>query len=157
MNSKRTPIIVGVTLVLVLAALFMIPRLTDPTRGLAALWKAAGVDCLTMGHSRVLQHFHPHLEIIVDGREEPIPANIGVLRDCMSEVHTHDGAGTIHVEAASGDKSFYLKDFFAVYGKELNRTGYLLTATADGQPVSDAANLLLQDKQIIILEYKSAQ
>lgn len=155
MSSKKTPVLVGLGLAVVLIVLFALPRFTDPKRGLASLWKNAGVECLAMGHSNVSQHFHPHLAIIVDGAQEDIPTNMGVLNNCMAEIHTHDGTGTIHVETLAADKAAYLKDFFTVYGKPIQREGYAVSMTVDGQPNPLLGELVLADKQQIVLEYKS--
>lgn len=46
-------------------------------------------------------HYHPHLRIIINGNEVPVPANIGVdpATGAMSALHTHETDGTIHIEA----------------------------------------------------------
>ena len=155
MSNKRTPVVIGVVLALVLLALFMIPKFTDPTRGFASAWAEAGVGCLAGGHSRTAQHFHPKLAIGVDGLQESIPANVGVLRTCMAEVHTHDASGTLHVEAIAADKITHLKDFFTVWGKTISRDGYSLVMTVDGKPNFELGELILKDGQQIVLEYKS--
>jgi hypothetical protein len=140
----------------VLLALFIIPRFTDPNRGLVSAWNSAGITCMG-GHSRAIQHFHPHVTIIVDGLEENIPANVGLVSNCMAEIHTHDTSGTVHVEAPIGDKQFYLRDFFTVYGQALERPGYAVSMRVDGKPSSELDNLLLKDEQKIELIYTRQQ
>ena len=137
----------------VLLALFTIPRFTDSNRGLVSAWSSAGIDCLVNGHTRTAQHFHPLLTIVVDGRAESIPASTGVIPSCMAEVHTHDASGTIHVESASGDKKFYLKDFFTIYGRSIDRDGHTVSMKVDGAPSTELGDLLLKDKQNIVLDY----
>lgn len=154
MSNKRTPVIIGVALAVVLLTLFMIPKLTDPTRGFASVWADAGIECLAGGHARAAQHFHPKLAIGVDGLQEAIPANVGLIKTCMAEIHTHDASGTLHVETLAADKIVHLKDFFTVWGKTIQREGYSLLMTVDDKPNFELGELTLKDGQIIVLEYK---
>ncbi len=151
---KNTFIVVGVTVILLV--LFAVPRMSDPNRGLSAKWQEAGLDCMSNGHSNVLMHFHPRLSISVDGVSESIPANIGITNTCMSELHTHDGTGTIHAESVSGEKKFYLKDFMTVYGQVLARSGYDVVMKVDGKLNTQLGELELKDKQQIELIYTKA-
>lgn len=152
MSSKRTPIIAGVGILVLLAVLFAWPKMTNPDRKTIARWNAGGLDCLA-GHTTTSQHFHPVLRILVDGVEEVIPANEGLVPSCMSEVHTHDLSGTIHVESADGFQKFYLKDFFLVFSKPFQREGYNLTMKVDDKLNMEFESLMLRDKQKITLEY----
>ena len=153
MNNKRAPIFAAIGVGVVLIVLFAMPRFMDPKNGLANVWKNAGVECLSMGHSNIAQHFHPHLTITVDGVNEEIPANVGITNNCMAEVHMHDLSGTIHVETIEADKIVHLKNFLTVYGKPINRDGYDVSMTVDGKPNKELDNLVLADKQQIILNY----
>ncbi len=153
MKNKFLTWILVIVFIVSLGGLFYYPRTqTNPQTN---KWEEAGIDCLTMGHQRLSQHFHPHLTVEVDETGEIIPADIGLLTNCMAEIHTHDSSGTIHVEAASGAKEFRLGQFFAVWGKSIERPGYTLEATVDGQLYTEAVeNLILKDKQQIVLKYK---
>src|SRR3989344_7691393 len=151
MSSKRTPVIAVAGVALLLVALFALPRLTNPDRKIAANWNANDLDCLA-SHTATSQHFHPILKILVDGAEETIPATAGIVRGCMAEVHTHDLSGTIHVESADGSRKFYLKDFFTVFDKSLQREGHNLTMKVDDKISGELGELLLKDKQMIVLE-----
>ena len=146
----------GIGFAVLLLALFVIPRLTNPNNAIVAAWSEAGIECLINGHTRLSQHFHPVLKITVDGLDEAIPANVGLLQSCMAEVHTHDTSGILHVESASGDKKFYLKDFLTVYGKSFRRPGYNVGLRVDGKlNVDELENLELKDKQQIEIFYIS--
>ena len=61
---------------------------------------AAGLDLGPMGTA---EHYHPQLRIVIDGTDVPVPPNIGVDPNtgAMSALHTHEGDGTIHIEADS--------------------------------------------------------
>ena len=155
MNNKKTPIIIAVAVALLLLGLFMIPKFTNPSRGSVAAWKEAGIECLTGGHQRLAQHFHSKLAIVVDGLQEVIPANVGLVNNCMAEIHTHDTTGALHVEALAANKIRRLKDFFTVWGKSINRDGYGLIMTVNGQPNFELGELILKDAQQIVLEYAS--
>ncbi len=140
-------------MLILLIALFAWPKINNPNKGLLARLESAGLGCLN-GHSNALQHFHPRLIITIDGSAEAIPANFGISSGCMGEIHTHDATGTLHVETLFADKAVYLKDFFTVWDKTIERDGYAVSMTVDGKPSYELGNLLLKDKQQIVLEYK---
>ncbi len=143
---KNTLIAAGVAVVLL--ALFIIPRLTKPN----LTGDGSGVPCLVPNADLVI-HVHPVLTIIVDGREEEVPANIGLGGSCDHALHTHDISGTLHVESQV-QRDYTLQDFFKVWGQPIQRPGYTLTMTVDGKPSAEFGNLILKDKQQIVLEYK---
>ena len=99
------------------------------------------------------QHQHATLQIVVDGKPEPIPANIGITEACESALHTHDGTGTLHIEAQDL-YPYSLGDFFRVWKKPIERSGYLLTTFVDAKPYAEnPENIVLKDKQQIIFSY----
>lgn len=79
-------------------------------------------------------HWHPNLEIKVNGENIIIPANIGIgpkysdsphydsmMR--MTNMHTHDASGKLHWEVmmnAPRPEDMYLGNFFQVWGKTFN-------------------------------------
>ena len=152
MNKNKSGWIIGLVIVVVLIALFMLPRWSDPTRAIAKAWNDAGIDCLP-SHTNANQHIHPEIKILVDGKPELISANIGIVRSCMAEVHTHEADGIIHVESVSAGKTFTLSQFFAAWGKSLERDGFKLAMTVDGAPTEELGNLVLKDKHKIVLNY----
>ena|SRR3989338_876558 len=110
-------------------------------------------------------HIHPSLSIVADGKKLEIPANVGVSPACLHPLHTHDNTGEVHVESPE-PRDFTLGDFFAVWEKPLSRTQVLdyvatstheIVMTVDGQPNAEFENLVLKDKQQIVLEYKKME
>lgn len=107
-------------------------------------------------------HIHPHLRIIVNGAEAAVPANIGVSVACLHPVHTHDTTGTIHVESPER-RDFTLADFFAVWDKPFSKDQILdskadatheIIMTVNGKSNERFENLVLSDKDEIVIEYK---
>lgn len=152
MNKNKSIWIFGVVIVLVLIFLFALPRFNNPNREDLKRWKAADIDCLP-AHTNANLHIHPELEIIVDGVQENISANLGIVRSCMAEIHTHDASGVIHVESVSSGKTFTLSQFFLAWDKPLEREGSNLEMTVDGAENRELGDLILKDKQKIILTY----
>ena len=122
---------------------------------------AAGLDLGPMGTA---EHYHPHLSITIDGQPVPVTPNIGVdpTTGAMSAVHTHEGDGTIHIEADTVGEKFTLGQLFTQWGVALTPTqiggvkanaGEEVRVTSNGAPVSgDPAELQLEpDKQIELL------
>ena len=80
------------------------------------------LDLTTMaGHNGLVLHFHDHLDIFADGRHVTVPKWIGINVGAgyLTELHTHDTRGVIHVEAQKA-RSFTLGQFFAEWGVFLN-------------------------------------
>lgn len=107
-------------------------------------------------------HIHPVLHIVVNDSPVEIPANIGISPVCMHPLHTHDNTGTIHVESPI-KRDFTLSDFFAVWDKEFNRNqildnkvdaNHIITMTVNGSSSDQFENLVLADKDEIVIEYK---
>ena len=109
------------------------------------------------------EHYHPHLQIIVDGSEVPVPTNIGVdpATGAMSALHTHEPDGTIHIEADKAGEVFTLGQLFIQWGVKLAPTqvggvrandGQKMTLTSNGAHVAgDPTKLRLQPDQKIVL------
>jgi hypothetical protein len=121
---------------------------------------AAGLDLGPMGTA---EHYHPHLSITVDGKPVPVPPNIGVDPNtgAMSAVHTHEGDGTIHIEAHTVGEKFTLGQLFIQWGVALTPTqvggvhakkGEKVRLTSNGTPVpGHPAGLRLEPDQHITL------
>ena len=121
---------------------------------------SAGLDLGPMGTA---EHYHPRLRIIIDGKDVPIPANIGVdpSTGAMSAVHTHETDGTIHIEADTFGETFTLGQLFTQWGVALTPTqiggvtatdGQQVNLTSNGMPVAgDPKDLRLEPDQVIVL------
>lgn len=126
----------------------------------SALAAAAGLDLGPMGTA---EHYHPHLRIIIGGKEVPVPAGIGVdpANGAMSALHTHEADGTLHVEADTVGETFTLGQLFTQWGVKLTATqiggaqvtdGSAVALTSDGAPVAgDPAQLRLRPEQMMVL------
>lgn len=75
----------------------------------------------TSGHAGLVLHLHQHLDIFVNGKPMPVPANIGVFGgQFLTQLHTHDPTGIIHVESQTPE-TFDLGQFFGVWGVRLTQ------------------------------------
>ena len=142
------------SLLIVIVILFFWSWFSNPNREVIAKWKQAGVNCLA-AHEKAGQHIHQHLFIRVDGEEEGIPVDTGIVRGCMAEVHVHEEAGELHVETVDPAKKITLGQFMTVYGKSLTRAGYRVTLKVDAVPSTKLGDLVLEDGQTIELDYES--
>jgi hypothetical protein len=117
---------------------------------------AVGVHDLTT-EGQVL-HIHQHLDIFVNGKHELVPQGVGIYDgQFLTELHTHDPTGIIHVESPVA-KHFDLGQFFGVWGVRLNARcigGYCdpltpWTVYVNGQPYTgDPGELVLREHQEI--------
>jgi len=149
---KNKYIWIGIFLIIALAILLAWPKLTNPHKETIKKWNDLGIECIS-SHQNISQHIHPHLTVIVDGANQTIPMETGIVRNCMAELHAHDASGVIHIETVDADKKFKLQDFFAVWDESLNKPGYKLEMTVDGILNNELENLIMTDKQQIILKY----
>ena len=121
-----------------------------------------GEECLNT-HD-VAMHFHPNLIIIIDGEQIVIPTDTGIDTEtcpgAMHMTHTHDDTGKIHVEGHQV-VDVPLEVFFDVWGVHFDETGIFdyrggnITMTVDGVESDQYQNLLLEDRQEIIITYES--
>ena len=125
----------------------------------------AALAGLPVGPMGTAEHYHPQLQITVDGQPVVVPANIGVdpATGQMSAVHTHTSDGVIHIEAARAGQTFTLGQLFTEWDVKLGpgQLGSLragddgtLTVTVDGMSwTGNPALLRLAPDQRIALAY----
>ena len=136
------------------------PPWPAPTDDVPSRVDAAGLDLGPMGTA---EHYHPRLEITIDGQPVQVPANIGVdpSTGAMSALHTHETDGTIHIEADTVGEVFTLGQLFTEWGVKLTSTqiggvtakaGNKVRVTSNGRPVTrDPGELRLEPDQKIVL------
>lgn len=88
---------------------------------LAARLRPSGLDALTMEGTAL--HHHEHLDLYVNGRHVTVPALVGIDERAgfLTELHTHDASGIVHVESPV-QRSFTLGQFFCEWGVKLNES-----------------------------------
>jgi len=76
----------------------------------------------TLPQEAVATHYHSHLDIFVDGKRVVVPAAIGINQGAgyITELHTHDTRGVIHIESPKENDHFSLGQFLAEWGVFLN-------------------------------------
>ena len=139
------------------------PPWPAPTDDVPARVRAADLNLGPMGTA---EHYHPQLQIVIDGQPAQVPANIGVdpSTGAMSALHTHETDGTIHIEADTVGEVFTLGQLFTEWGVELTTTqiggvradaGEKVTLTSNGTPVAgDPGELRLEPDQKIMLRLR---
>jgi hypothetical protein len=67
-------------------------------------------------------HIHAHVDVFVDGKRVAVPPSIGINQGAgwLTELHTHDDRGVIHIESPEANDEFTLGQFFAEWGVFLN-------------------------------------
>ncbi|GAB3567458.1 hypothetical protein GCM10027405_27820 [Arthrobacter alkaliphilus] len=102
----------------------------DPAGGAQRI-KAAGLDILTA--EGTAEHYHAHLDVLVDGKAVTVPAEIGFSFGAdgrpngISALHTHDTTGILHIEAPTAGQKYTL-------GQVLKEWGVLDGTDATGAP-----------------------
>ena len=124
--------------------------------------QAAG---LSLGPMGMAEHYHVHLDVIVNGRSVPVPADLGVdpASGAMTGLHTHTADGIVHIEASQPGEVFTLGQLFTEWDVRLTDTqlGGLraspdneLVVYVNGDPVrSDVATTPLAEHQQIAVVY----
>ena len=99
--------------------------------------------------------------VTVDAERVALPPFIGIdrLRAVQAPVHTHDDSGDVWLEG-EGNREVTLGDFFTVWGVRfddgcLGNACTRVEVSADGQPVSDPASLLLRGHDVIEVSAQS--
>jgi len=84
--------------------------------------RLAPLDLTTLpGHNGLVLHFHVHIDIFVSGKKVTIPRFVGINLGAgwLTELHTHDTRGVIHVEAQKA-RDFGVGQFFAEWAVYLD-------------------------------------
>ena len=80
--------------------------------------KALGLN--ELGAEGAVIHIHQHLDVFVNGKHETVPASIGIYDgQYLTELHTHDTSGVMHVESTT-KRNYTLGQFFGVWGVRLD-------------------------------------
>lgn len=105
----------------------------------AARVAGAGLDLGPMGTA---EHYHPRLLIVIDGIDVPVPPNIGVdpTSGAMSALHTHEGDGTLHIEADTEGEVFTLGQLFIQWGVKLTARQIGGVRTQPGERIEVTSN-----------------
>jgi len=124
--------------------------------------RAIGLDPLRQEGQVV--HIHQHLDLYAADTRVTVPAQVGIDAGggFISDLHTHDTSGIMHVESPT-QRTFTLGQFFAVWGVQLSPSciGGLCKAGdkrlriwVNGQPVTaDPTRIVLEEHQEIVLAY----
>ena len=127
---------------------------------------AAGMDTGPMG---MAEHYHAHLDIIVNGEAVPVPANLGIdpATGGMAALHTHTADGLVHVEADTQDEAFTLGQLFTAWNVKLTAEQIGSMTTTDGNELKVYVNgeeqsgnpaiLRLADQQQITIVFGDQQ
>ena len=109
-------------------------------------------------------HWHAQLAIFIDGKEQEIPANIGI-GITHNPMHTHDATGEIHLEFSGLVKKDDIKlgKFFALWGKKFSSSCVLDSCAKDektvkmlvnGKHSDEFENYIMQDKDKVEIRYE---
>jgi hypothetical protein len=73
------------------------------------------------GHNGLVEHYHAHIDIFVKGKKVQIPALVGINPGAgyLTQLHTHDARGVIHIESQQ-HQDYTLGQFFAEWAVFLN-------------------------------------
>lgn len=108
-----------------------------------------------------MMHLHTHLNLVIDGKETPVPANIGIDPKLwqdhsldsygmkgMTPLHTHDTSGTIHIESYK-TREYTFGQLLDIWGINLNE--YKISVTVNDQATQDYRNYVFKDGDIVTL------
>lgn len=120
---------------------------------------------LRLGQMGTAEHYHAHLNLVVDGRPVQVPPGIGIDPSTgeMSALHTHTPDGVLHIEAGTKGQPFTLGQLFTEWNVKLtaDQVGSLnvtkhkqLVLYVNGKRrTEDPALLRLEPDQQIALAY----
>jgi hypothetical protein len=131
------------------------PPWSNGDTGLAQNLSAVHLSELTAEGTAL--HIHQHLDVYVNGVHVTVPAEIGIDgNQFLTEIHTHDNYGIIHVESPTLT-AFHLGQFFGEWGVLLSSNclgSYCgdLHWWVNGKPqTGDPAALTLAEHQEIVI------
>ena len=101
---------------------------------------------LPLGAMGMAEHYHAHLDVLVNGQPVPVPANLGVdqTTGAMTYLHTHTPDGLLHVEAGTSGQPFTLGQLFTQWNVRLSADQVGSLRAGDG----NALRLFVNGKQV---------
>jgi len=113
---------------------------TAPPVPTAAPSLARLIDGIPCNNENVGYHVHAHLQVVDQGHNVDIPANIGIDDNtCAYYLHTHDNSGELHIEAPAY-RYFTLGNFFDIWGQPLSSTRIATLPARAGQHIRTFLN-----------------
>ncbi|MCW2971183.1 MAG: uncharacterized protein JWO23_2310 [Solirubrobacterales bacterium] len=108
-------------------------------------------------------HIHAMLRVYVNGKQIPVPANVGIDPNATSlaPLHTHDTSGIVHIESTE-QYPFTLGQFFTIWGVKLTSSqlgGYVagngkaLSVYANGELVHNPVGYVMNAHDDIVVGY----
>lgn len=93
----------------------------------------SGIECNSTEF--FTHHVHAHVDVFVNGQQQQIPANIGILSSprCFYWLHTHDTDGIIHIEAPQV-RQFTLGQFLDIWS-QTGSNGQSFFSSVSAMPV----------------------
>lgn len=119
--------------------------------------KAIGLDALPREALKL--HIHQRMAMLVNGKFVYIPAGIGIdaKGKFITELHTHDSSGIIHVEAPVNRK-FTLGEFFDVWGLRFSSHclgGYCATGNKNVMVWTNGTRVRTDPRKVVLTEHLS--
>jgi len=157
MSKSKIFWVAGIVIVVFLVILGSVILLNSTSKTKPKTNKKLIMSCTSDAETQY--HIHPHLQIIINGQTQEIPADIGIENNCLHPIHTHDNSGTIHIESPE-KRDFTLGDFFTVWNRVFNKDQILdykregthtIKVTVDGQDSQDFEKFILKDNQQIVI------
>ena len=109
------------------------PTATPLAVSTAAPTLARRIDGIPCNNENISYHVHAHLQIVYQGQNVAVPANIGIDDNtCVYYLHTHDNSGELHIEAPVA-RLFTLGNFFDIWGQPLSSSHLASIALRKGQ------------------------
>ena len=111
-----------------------------------------------LGQEGTVLHIHEHLDVYVNGKKVTVPALIGIDQagQFLTQLHTHDATGIVHVESPT-NRNFRLGEFFGEWGVKLTSRclgsycGHLKFWVNGQRITGDPAQLILRAHQEIVI------
>jgi hypothetical protein len=108
-------------------------------------------------------HIHQHLNVYLNGKKVQVPPDIGIDPSAgfLTELHSHDATGIVHVESPT-KRSFVLGQFFGEWGVKLTSNclgsycGKLKWWVNGKRMVGNPAQLILKPHQEIVIAFGKA-
>jgi hypothetical protein len=111
-----------------------------------------------LGAEGEVLHIHEHLDVYVNGKKVSVPALIGIdtANQFLTQLHTHDASGIVHVESPT-KRNFDLGEFFGEWGVKLtgrclgSYCGHLHWWVSGQKMTGNPAQLVLKAHQEIVI------
>ena len=135
------------------------PNPWGPNNGVMLKPRLLAIGLHALPKEGLVEHIHQRMVVLVNGKFVLVPPGIGIDKNgkFISELHTHDASGILHVESPV-KRAFTLGQFFDVWGLRFSKNclgGFCTNGSKRVWVWKDGALVRTDPRRIVLADHES--